>query len=142
MKTLPLILAGLLIASPALAAEEQCKKVDDALDADTAHCVLRVDGRLITDGECRIDIARDGRVYSMADMNSPSYAVVSMDGPSDPLYARWNKGRKGDNVTTVSYGRVRSIDPGNLNRWCWKNNRFALCITAPYLNCDVGPLDR
>jgi hypothetical protein len=41
----------------------------------------------------------------------------------------------------VSYGGVRSLyhhgaEPGML---CFMDNRFALCIAAPFLNCDPQP---
>jgi hypothetical protein len=140
MKTIPILLAGLLIATP-VAAAKQCQKLDWPVGADTAHCTLRIDGRTVTDGDCRISIAPDGREYSIADMNSGTEADVTTDRSSGPLTARWNQGSKSDTARMVSYGLVSSLyhhgaEPGML---CFKNNRFALCIAAPFLKCNPDP---
>ena len=53
MKTIPILLAGLLIATP-VGGRQACQKLDWPVGADTAHCTLRIDGRTVTDGDCRI----------------------------------------------------------------------------------------
>ena len=126
MKTIPILLAGLLIATP-VGGRQACQKLDWPVGADTAHCTLRIDGRTVTDGDCRISVAPVGREYSIADMNSGTEADVTTDGSSGPLTARWNQGSKSDTARMVSYGLVSSLyhpgaEPGML---CFKNNRFA-----------------
>jgi hypothetical protein len=140
MRSKALILAGLLFAMP-IAAAEECQRLDWPIGANTAHCTLRIDGRTVIDGDCRISIAPDGREYTIADMNSLTEADVTTDRPDGPLTARWNQGSMSDAQRMVSYGGVRSLyhhgaEPGML---CFKNNRFALCIAAPFLNCDPPP---
>jgi hypothetical protein len=137
---LALLLAGLLIATP-VAANEQCERLDSPVGADVAHCTMRIDGPTVTNGDCRISIAPDGREYTIADMNSGTEADVTTDGSSGPLTARWNQGSMSDAQRMVSYGGVRSLyhhgaEPGML---CFKNNRFALCIAAPFLKCNPDP---
>jgi hypothetical protein len=133
--------AGALIAlgNTAIAAE-QCTQTDWALDADTAHCLLQVDGKIITDGSCRISISRDGREYNIADMNSGTEAQVAMipTQAGSPVFGLWNRGSKSDTAKMINYGRVRSEPIGKHGEkpWCWHNNRFRMCITAPYLICD------
>jgi hypothetical protein len=136
---LALLLAGLLIATP-VAANEQCERLDSPVGADVAHCTMRIDGPTVTNGDCRISIAPDGREYTIADMNSGTEADVTPDRPDGPLTARWNRGSKSDTARMVSYGRVRSLYTSKMPLsapWCWENNRFAMCITAPYLNCNI-----
>jgi uncharacterized protein (DUF2235 family) len=102
------LLVGLLLATPAAAAE-QCERVDWPVGADAARCTLRIDGRVVTNGDCRISIAPDGREYTIADMNSGTEADVTTDRPSGPLTARWNRGSKSDTAPMVSYGYVRAL---------------------------------
>ena len=63
----------------------------------------------MTNGDCRISIAPDGREYTVADMNSPTEADVTTDRPDGPLTVRWNQGSMSDAQRMVSYGRLRSI---------------------------------
>ena len=76
MRNSAIILAALLTARPTLAAE-QCLEVkpnpniDPALEptyakyADTAHCFLRVDGKVIINRTCHIGISGDTREWAM-----------------------------------------------------------------------------
>jgi hypothetical protein len=94
----------------------------------------------VTDGACRISIARDGRAYQIADMNSGVEAEVAMipTQAGSPVYALWNRGSKSDTAKMVNLGRVRSVDTGKKadSPWCWRNSRLAMCISAPYLICN------
>ena len=67
MRDSAIILAALLTATPALAAE-QCVKVPGAKYGDTAHCFLRIDGQVIIDGTCDIEISGDTRYWAMKGM--------------------------------------------------------------------------
>jgi hypothetical protein len=69
-------LAALLTATPALAAAQcvevkQDPNIDPAMQptyakyADTAHCFLRIDGKVIINRTCRISISGDTAVYAM-----------------------------------------------------------------------------
>jgi hypothetical protein len=63
MRNSAIILAVLLTATPTLAAE-QCIKIAKKY-ADTAHCFLRIDGKVIINRTCRIGISGDLRNFDM-----------------------------------------------------------------------------
>src|SRR5262249_45151039 len=77
MRKSAIILAALLTARPTLAAE-QCLEVKPNLNidpamqptyakyADTAHCFLRIDGKVIINRTCHIGVSGDTREWASA----------------------------------------------------------------------------
>lgn len=141
MKHVSFIATVILITTNAIAADK-CKPTDWAPGADTAHCSLQIDGKTVTDGACRIDIAKDGRAFDIADMNSDTKAEVhQIPTRSDlphALYGFWNRGSKSNSARMTNYGIVHTVDTGKKADapWCWRNSRFSMCITGPYLICN------
>src|SRR5215471_13616983 len=92
MRNSAIILAALLTARPTLAAE-QCLEVkpnpniDPALEptyakyADTAHCFLRVDGKVIINRTCHIGIFGDTHEWAM---NGVAEVYMNRDLPDRP----------------------------------------------------------
>jgi hypothetical protein len=129
-----------LTTTPAAArvtlAAEQCVEVkqdpniDPAMQptyakyADTLTCYLRVDGRVLVNGLCRVGISGDTGLWTMKDDLAEAY--LRRELPGRPYYARVKKRGK-----WVNYGAVDSV---NL---CWLNARFQMCFSPPYLVC--GP---
>src|SRR5499427_10493380 len=76
MRNSAIILAALLTVRPTLAAE-QCLEVKPNLNidpamqptyakyADTAHCFLRIDGKVIINRTCHIGVSGDTREWAM-----------------------------------------------------------------------------
>ena len=63
-----IILAALLIATPAIAAEE-CLKTEVEKYADTAQCLLWVDGKLVTGNDsCKVVISGNMRSFAIKDV--------------------------------------------------------------------------
>ena len=139
------ILAALLAAStPALAAQ-QCVEVQNEKYADTAHCFLRIDGKIIINRTCDINISGDLRAVRIGVRPSSSeyfnLAAAVMDAhlPDRPVYGYFCPSKKcGDpdekGSKLLNYGRVfGNSRPEHL---CIGNKRFYMCISQPYLICD------
>ena len=127
MRDSAIILAALLTATPALAAE-QCVKVPGAKYGDTAHCFLRIDGKVIIDGTCDIEISGDTRYWAMKGM---AEVYMNHELLGRPFYAQriQKRGKQ------ISYGRVEVVDDRQ-EHICWGNKRFRMCFSQPYLACD------
>jgi hypothetical protein len=134
MRYSAIILAALLTATPTLAAE-QCLEVkpdpniDPAMQptyakyADTAHCFLRIDGKVIINRTCHIDISPQTREWTMNGV-----AEVSMKCESDrPFYARFQRHGR-----WLNYGRVEADGRNRQEHICWGNKRFRMCVSQPY----------
>jgi hypothetical protein len=165
MRNSAIILAVLLTATPTLAAE-QCVEVKEdpnsaapptyAKYADTAHCFLRIDGKVIIDRTCHISISGDTHGWAM-----DGVAQAHMEGflPGRPFYGYFCRAKKcsiqprheepgGEPAKTeeelrkqnngrgwVNYGRVECVDCRQ-EHICWGNKRFQMCFARPYLICD------
>ena len=99
MRNSAIILAALLTATPTLAAE-QCLEVKPNLNidpamqptyakyADTAHCFLRIDGKVIINRTCHIGISGDTREWAM---NGVAEVYMNHDLSDRPFYARFQR---------------------------------------------------
>jgi len=136
MRNSAIILAALLTATPTLATD-QCVEVEIkhmavgeptyAKYADTAHCFLQIDGKIIIDRMCNISITQNLREWSMDEV-----AEVKMNRglPDRPYYATFRKNDK-----WFDYGRVKPAPNNRQERICLLNKRFRMCVSQPYLNC-------
>ena len=131
------------LTTPALAGET-CRPTEDIVAANLAHCDLHINGKTVVNGGCQISVAHDGRSFQIAEPTSNNKAEVDMiptrsDLPH-ALYGFWNRGSKSDTAEMVNYGKVGSVDMGKKadSPWCWRNSRFSMCISAPYLICNHG----
>jgi hypothetical protein len=145
-----LLLAVLLTAMPALAAEKCVETDRDIKYADAAHCFLRIDGKVVLDRICRISISGDLRAWSMLGVAETSMEAELPDRPSYGYFCRTRKcsndPRPGPPATTeeelrkrvgrgwVNYGPVKCV--GDCHEECAGNKRFLMCFSKPYLICD------
>ena len=122
------IAQALITATPAFAAEECLKLKSGAFKyADTATCLLLVDGKLVSSyAKCEISISGDMRSFTIKDV-----ADVAMRGPPNDrrFEARIRKHDK-----WVNYGLVDGgfFDCGVT----FANKRFIMNFLPPYLICD------
>ena len=139
-------MVALLTATPTLAAE-QCLKVKptQADYADTAHCFLQIDGKVIINRTCRYGISGDRRVFAIIGV-----AEVWMEAlrPGRPVYGYSCRAKKcstwpNDSVKPsdpgsglVNYGRVDGITGLTEDELCWGNKRFRMCFSQPFGICD------
>ena len=145
MRKSAVILAALLTATSGTLAAQQCVEVQNEKYADTAHCFLRIDGKIIINRTCDINISGDLRAFRIGVRPSSreyfNLAAAWMDArlPDRPVYGYFCPSKKcGDpdekGSKLVNYGRVfGNSRPGNL---CVGNKRFYMCISQPYLICD------
>src|SRR5262249_33265636 len=90
-------------------------------------CFLRVDGRVITNGTCDIQISGDTRYWAMKGV---AEVYMNHDLSGRPFYASIQKhGRR------INYGRVEVVDARE-EHICWGNKRLHMCFSQPYLACD------
>jgi hypothetical protein len=163
-----IVFAALLMATPTLAAAEtseinrgvqnaeisqrlpleQCLKIEIPKDqayptyvkyADTTHCFLRIDGKIIINRMCHVDISQQVRSWQM-EVAEVWVADVWMkyyyhDDVSDKLrrsfYASFKKRDR-----SLNYGRVEAADDNRQEHICFVNKRFRMCFSQPYLICD------
>jgi hypothetical protein len=99
-------LAAVAVVNSAWAADS-CKKVDNITDADTAACVVRVDGRVVlNEKHCAVTNSRAGRDWS-AGAYETFVEIGPLDDPQHPNSrarlneALWNKGTD-EIITTAS----------------------------------------
>jgi len=108
--------------------------------ADTVHCFLRIDGKIIINRMCHVDISQQLREWTMevpdlgvADVWMKYY--YSNDDISDKLrrsfYAFFEKNGK-----SLNYGRVNPAQNNRQEHICLQNKRFRMCFSQPYLICD------
>jgi hypothetical protein len=102
MRKSAIILAALLTARPTLAAE-QCLEVKPNLNidpamqptyakyADTAHCFLRIDGKVIINRTCHIGISGDTREWVMNGVAEVYMNHENHDLSDRPFYARFQR---------------------------------------------------
>lgn len=141
MRKSAIILAALLTARPTLAAE-QCLEVKPNLNidpamqptyakyADTAHCFLRIDGKVIINRTCHIGISGDTREWAMNGVAEVYMNHENHDLSDRPFYARFQRHGR-----WLNYGRVETVDARE-EHICWGNKRFHMCFSQPYLICD------
>jgi hypothetical protein len=112
---------------------EQCEKANQEKYADTAHCFLRVDGKVIINRMCRIAFSQQLRAFNMeegggwnADVWMKWYYCRRKisDTLRYSLYAAFEKGAR-------YYGKV--VGSG----LCFANKRFRMCFSPPYLICAI-----
>jgi hypothetical protein len=139
MRNSAIILAALLTATPTLAAE-QCSEVKPdpnitpgmeptyAKYADTAHCFLRIDGKVIINRTCHIGISGDTREWTM---NGVAEVSMNYDLSDRPFYARFQRHGR-----WLNYGRVFPSLQNRQEHICWGNKRFRMCFSQPYLICE------
>ena len=128
-------------ARPTLAAE-QCLKVKPNLNidpamqptyakyADTAHCFLRIDGKVIINRTCHIGVSGDTREWAMNGVAEVYMNHENHDLSDRPFYARFQRHGR-----WLNYGRVETVDARE-EHICWGNKRFHMCFSQPYLICD------
>jgi hypothetical protein len=146
MRKSVILLAALLTATPALAAEQCLKLKNGGFDyGDTAHCFVRIDGHVIINRTCHYGVSGDRRVWAI-----DGVAEVWMEAlrPDRPLYGYSCQAKKcstwpndavkpGDPGSGLAnYGRVDGIIGLTEDKLCWGNKRFRLCFSPPYLICD------
>ena len=121
------ILAALLTATPTLAAE-QCQKTDPirVKYADTAHCFLRIDGKVIINRTCHYSISGDTRVWVMG---SVAAAWMEAQTPGRPVYGYFCRAKKcstwpnnegpGPGRGLVNYGPIDLVNdpPESCPQW-------------------------
>jgi len=141
MRKSAIILAALLTARPTLAAE-QCLEVKPNLNidpamqptyakyADTAHCFLRIDGKVIINRTCHIGVSGDTREWAMNGVAEVYMNHENHDLSDRPFYARFQRHGR-----WLNYGRVETVDARE-EHICWGNKRFHMCFSQPYLICD------
>jgi hypothetical protein len=117
---------------------------------DTAHCFLRIDGKVVINGTCHYSISGDMGRHTLW---QPSHAAWRLAGASvlaavlqvphgGPFYGYFCRSKKcngepGDNGSEfINYGRVTLINNGGFTAGCWRNKRFRLCFLEPILACD------
>ena len=110
MRKSAIILAALLTARPTLAAE-QCLEVKPNLNidpamqptyakyADTAHCFLRIDGKVIINRICHIGVSGDTREWAM---NGVAEVYMNHDLSHRPFYARFQRHGRWLNLITAA----------------------------------------
>ena len=114
--------------------------------ADTVQCFLRIDGKIIIDRMCHVDISQQLREWRM---EVPDLGVAdvwmkyyhSNDDISDKLrrsfYAFFEKNGK-----SLNYGRVNPAHNNRQEHICLGNRRFRMCVSQPYLICDPERVKR
>src|SRR5262249_58304152 len=102
MRKSAIILAALLTARPTLAAE-QCLEVKPNLNidpamqptytkyADTAHCFLRIDGKVIINRTCHIGVSGNTREWAMNGVAEVYMNHENHDLSDRPFYARFQR---------------------------------------------------
>jgi hypothetical protein len=115
---------------------EQCEKASQEKYADTAHCYLRIDGKVIINRMCRIAFSQQLRAFNMevgggwnADVWMKWYYCRRKisDTLRYSLYAAFEKGAR-------YYGKVELVSRGP-EPICFANKRFRMCFSQPYLIC-------
>ena len=107
--------------------------------ADTVHCFLRLDGKIIINGMCHVDISQQLRTWNMevpglgvADVWMKNYYSNNIsDKLRRSLYASFEKNGK-----SFNYGRVNPAHNNRQKHICLQNKRFRMCLSEPYLVCD------
>jgi hypothetical protein len=134
---------------------KQCEKVSTGYFtrvkyADTTHCFLQIDGKIIINRMCHIYISQQLRTWNM-DVGEIWIAEVWMkyryennvsEKLRNSLYASFEKrGRPLDWGRIANYGRVEGADDrqNRKERTCWSNKRFRMCFSEPYLICERNP---
>jgi hypothetical protein len=128
MRKSVIILAALLTATPAIAAEE-CQKTEAVKHADTAQCLLWVDGKLVTGNDsCKVVISGDMRSFAIKDVaevsSRPKTKLPALGFEAHVLkLGKW-----------VNYG----LFDGEFTKYRlgWENERFHMILLPPYLICD------
>jgi hypothetical protein len=115
MKRLAIAILITIASGSAMAA---CENEQDVPKANTATCILSVDGRTVIDRRCHVEISPDRHLYVMDD--GKSQARVEVDGPH--AYLQW----KGDDLGEVKDNgwEVRSAD----SPVCYRNHRATMCM--------------
>ena len=92
MRKSAILLAVLLTATPALAAEECLKLRNGGFKyGDTAHCFVRIDGQIIINRTCHIGISGDTRVWAMDGL---AEAWMRTELPGRPFYGYFCRAKK------------------------------------------------
>jgi hypothetical protein len=114
---------------------KQCEKLPLTHEkyADTAHCFLRIDGKVVINRTCHIYISPQLREWTMkgvATVLMRDYFIK--DDPSKRLYyADFERHGR-----SLDYGRVEVDRRNRPERICFGNKRFRWCVSQPYLICD------
>jgi hypothetical protein len=124
-------LAAVAVVNSAWAADS-CKKVDNITDADTAACVVRVDGRVVlNEKHCAVTNSRAGRDWS-AGAYETFVEIGPLDDPQHPNSrarlneALWNKGTDEDHYTSL--GPVEA-DEHDIKLVRYHNRRFDIRLS-------------
>jgi hypothetical protein len=126
-----------LLLSPAFA-QTTCKEVreQDETQAETAICLLTVDGKKVINERCRIGVAPDGRQYDIDNgryFARVSYHLDRRDRRKSNI--SWNGGT-GQDDKLVSLGPVVSSDyTSRPDAMCWRNKRVEMCMSE-FMRCE------
>lgn len=144
------IIAALALAARSASAqsaqEEVCKgpiniPTSDEVAAQTAQCLLKIDGKLLINGRCKVSVSPDGRGFYLDAGTYQAGVSLTLDRKGAPtvLTASWNRGsgRALESWHWPSLGRVVSNDEWE-SRVCWRNRRFEMCM-SDYLTCECRP---
>jgi hypothetical protein len=149
MRNSVIILAALLMATPTLAQEGPCKKVEPAPStyikyADTVHCFLRIDGKVIINRLCHVQISQQVREWGMY---VDTWRVTAWmrhyydDNVSDKSRRQFYAGFEDDDGRSLDYGRVEpDLRRNRQEHICFTNKRLRMCFSAPLLICDPPDL--
>lgn len=122
----------------ATANAQECKgppniPTEDQVAAQTATCLLSVDGRLLVDERCNVSFSPDGREVVLDTGKYYLRVLLTLDRKGLPtiLTASWNHGT-GRSDQLVSLGHVTSFQRERAS--CWRNRRIEACL-SDYMTC-------
>jgi len=118
-------------------AESCALPTKDELEAQTAKCLISIDGRLLVNERCKIQVAPNGR-ETILDAGK-HYVDVSVTSSASRhpgvATASWNGG-SGRSDHLASLGPVTAFQRND--SFCFRNRRIEMCYSE-FLTCQCGP---
>jgi len=130
------IAAVLLVATGTTTANaENCNiPTDYMVQAQTAKCLLSIDGRLLVNERCKFNVSPEGHATVLdAGKHYVEVNVIAKTSTTVTI-AFWNRGSGRSNQLT-SLGPVTWFNRSGAD--CFRNRRFEMC-TSEYLTCKCG----
>ena len=137
MKTTAVVAAILLTRIAGAWAESCVIPTKDEVEAQTAKCLISIDGRLLVNERCNIQVAPNGRETIL---DAGKYYVdvnVTSSASRHPgvATASWNRG-SGRSDSLTSLGPVTAFQRND--SLCFRNRRIEMCY-SDFLTCKCGP---